>query len=143
MTFSQRDFWFYLFFPRSSLKLNFWSINLQVLPFEHPSLLEFLITLLGVCTLGIFWNHEMCMHAFLLSQCKVLISFQRNISAEKPFQAIQRQNNIFFIVLYFQNASDGCGIARLILSSALFTAPLALPSILCGVLKSYWINIYS
>lgn len=76
MTFSQRDFWFYLFFPRSSLKLNFWSINLQVLPFEHPSLLEFLITLLGVCTLGIFWNHEMCMHAFLLSQCKVLISFQ-------------------------------------------------------------------
>lgn len=76
MTFSQRDFWFYLFFPRSSLKLNFWSINLQVLPFEDPSLLEFLITLLGVCTLGIFWNHEMCMHVFLLLQCKVLISFQ-------------------------------------------------------------------
>ena len=76
MTFSQRDFWFYLFFPRSSLKLNFWSINLQVLPFEDPSLLEFLITLLGVCTLGILWNHEMCMHAFLLSQCKALISFQ-------------------------------------------------------------------
>lgn len=76
MTFSQREFWFYLFFPRSSLKLNFWSINLQVLPFEHPSLLEFLITLLGVCTLGIFWNHEMCMQVFLLLQCKVLISFQ-------------------------------------------------------------------
>ena len=41
--------------------------------------MEFLITLLGVCILGIFWNHEMCTHVFLLLQCILLISFQENV----------------------------------------------------------------